>query len=178
MGRQKKSPTPTPNGAGWSLKELLKELWEAAVTLRGWIEPSDYKRYVLPILFLRFHSLRYDRRRVELERRIADPNSDYHPTDTKAAARILNDPDEYQAAGAFVVPEPARWANVAAAARRDDVKLQVDNLLELLETSYPTPLRSLLPRIYADPNLDAENLRGLINLFSKYEFERGQPATS
>jgi type I restriction-modification system DNA methylase subunit len=36
----------------------MKELWEAAVALRGNIEPADYKRYVLPIIFLRFLSLR------------------------------------------------------------------------------------------------------------------------
>src|SRR5579871_6474405 len=117
MGRQKKSPPPTANGTGGSLKELLKELWEAAVRLRGSIEPADYKRYVLPIIFLRFLSLRYDRRRAELEGLVADPASDYHTTDPAAAGRILADPDEYQAAGAFVVSEPARWANLVTAAR-------------------------------------------------------------
>lgn len=90
------------------MKALLKELWEAAVNLRGSIEPADYKRYVLPIIFLRFLSLRYDRRRAELERLIADPGSDYHTTNLKHIAAVLNDPDEYQSAGAFVVPVMAR----------------------------------------------------------------------
>src|SRR5688572_22536133 len=88
---------------------VLDELWEAAVTLRGSIEPADYKRYVLPIIFLRFLSLRYDRRRAELETLIADPTSDYHTTNRKHADAILNSPDEYRAAGAFLVPEEARW---------------------------------------------------------------------
>lgn len=43
--------TETQNG---NITELMKELWQAAVNLRGSIEPSDYKRYVLPIIFLRF----------------------------------------------------------------------------------------------------------------------------
>ena len=60
-------------GSGDGLMQLVKELWQAAVTLRGSIEPADYKRYVLPIIFLRFLSLRYERRRAELERLIADP---------------------------------------------------------------------------------------------------------
>src|SRR5438093_7890865 len=68
---------------------LLKELWQAAVTLRGSIEPADYKRYVLPIIFLRFLSLRYDRRRAELEALVADKKSDYFGD--KGAVR---DPDE------------------------------------------------------------------------------------
>jgi len=179
MGRQKKTqpadvPTDAPsvpNGNGGSLKELLKELWEAAVKLRGSIEPADYKRYVLPIIFLRFLSLRYERRRAELEKLIADPNSDYHTTDAKIAASILKNPDEYQSAGAFIVPESARWSKIVETARADDVKIQVDNVLELLETKYPKQLRGLLPRIYAGSNLDAEDLRGLINLFSKKVFE-------
>ena len=27
---------------------LVRELWQAAVNLRGLVEPADYKRYVLP----------------------------------------------------------------------------------------------------------------------------------
>src|SRR6266849_493430 len=83
---------------------LINELWQAAVNLRGSIEPADYKRYVLPIIFLRFLSLRYERRRAELERLIADPASEYHTTNLQVAADILVDPDEYRRAGAFVIP--------------------------------------------------------------------------
>ena len=49
----------TPKGRQKSLHEsennqaqLKTELWQAAVNLRGSIEPADYKRYVLPIIFL------------------------------------------------------------------------------------------------------------------------------
>src|SRR5687767_15343555 len=88
------------------IQDLLKELWQAAVNLRGSIEPADYKRYVLPIIFLRFLSLRYERRRAELEAAIADPKSDYHTTKPLVAESVLDDPDEYRAAGAFIVPKP------------------------------------------------------------------------
>jgi len=46
--------------------DLFKELWNAAVALRGSIEPADYKRYVLPLIFLRFLSLRYEQRGDEV----------------------------------------------------------------------------------------------------------------
>jgi hypothetical protein len=88
MARRKASSTKAKkaeNGDG--LVALNKELWQAAVTLRGSIEPADYKRYVLPIIFLRFLSLRYEKRRAELERLVADPESD-HYGDTAA----LDDP--------------------------------------------------------------------------------------
>lgn len=75
MARKAKEATKKVNGG---IKELMKELWEAAVQLRGNIEPSDYKRYVLPIIFLRFLSLRYEtrsarqpsRRRLDLKARL------------------------------------------------------------------------------------------------------------
>lgn len=75
------------NGNG--VAALIKELWEAAVTLRGSIEPADYKRYVLPIIFLRFLSMRYEKRREELEKLIADPESDYYTEDAEAAQSTL-----------------------------------------------------------------------------------------
>ena len=66
-----------PNGQNGGIVTLTRELFQAAITLRGSVEPADYKRYVLPIIFLRFLSLRYDRRRAELEALVADKKSDY-----------------------------------------------------------------------------------------------------
>jgi type I restriction enzyme M protein len=154
------------NGENGGIVSLTKELFQAAITLRGSVEPADYKRYVLPIIFLRFLSLRYDRRRLELEALVADKNSDYYGD--KAA---IHDPDEYRRVGAFVIPEAARWENLRKAAQADDIKVKLDDVLESLETQYPDKLKGLLPRIYAGSNLDAVSVRGLINLFSKDIFE-------
>lgn len=155
-----------------ALQQLMRELWQAAVQLRGSIEPADYKRYVLPIIFLRFLSLRFERRREELERLLADPKSDYFTKDAKARARILADADEYRSAGAFIVPEKARWSFILQHAQADTIKSILDDALELLEKTYPDKLRGLLPRIYAGSNLDREGVTGLINLFSKDIFKQ------
>ncbi len=157
-GRKSKNGEAKPGG----MSDLMKELWEAAVTMRGSIEPSDYKRYVLPIVFLRFLSLRFERRRAQLEALVNDPASDYHGDQA-----VLEDPDEYRAGGAFVVPEDARWANIVKKAQADDIKVKLDDVLELLERTYPDKLRGLLPRIYAGSNMEPGDLRGLINLFAK-----------
>jgi type I restriction enzyme M protein len=153
--------------------DLLKELWEAAVRLRGSIEPADYKRYVLPIIFLRFLSLRYEERRAELERLLDDPDSDYYTTNPADRAAVLEDPDEYRSRGAFVVSPEARWDAIVEAARRDDLKSHLDDVLQAVEDAYPDKLRGLLPRIYAGSNLDTEDLRGLINIFSRSVFSQG-----
>jgi len=154
------------DGQNGGIVSLTKELFQAAITLRGSVEPADYKRYVLPIIFLRFLSLRYDRRRAELEALVADKKSDYFG-DKKA----IHDPDEYRRVGAFVIPEAARWENLRKAAQADDIKVKLDDVLESLESKYPDKLKGLLPRIYSGSNLDAVSVRGLINLFSKDIFE-------
>jgi len=158
-----KSRPPVPNG----VTSVIKELWQAAVNLRGSIEPADYKRFVLPIIFLRFLSLRYEKRHQELARLIRDPQSEYFGYND-----ALTDPDEYLSAGAFVLPEDARWDNIVKIARADDIKIRLDNILELLEKTYPDRLRGLLPRIYANSNLDRESVANLINLFSRETFSQ------
>lgn len=55
-------------------------------------------------------------------------------------------------------------------AQADDLKIRLDNILDLLEKTYPVQLRGLLPRIYAGSNMDRDNLAGLINLFSRDSF--------
>jgi type I restriction enzyme M protein len=167
MPPRKKKAEQTTNGNGSGISELTKELWQAAVKLRGSIEPADYKRYVLPIIFLRFLSLRYEKRRAELVCMTSEPNSDYY-----GDQGVINDPDEYRAAGAFIIPEEARWENILKQAQADDIKVRLDNILELLEKTYPDKLRGLLPRIYAGSNLERESVTGLINLFSKDIFRQ------
>jgi type I restriction enzyme M protein len=152
-----------PNG---SVVELTKELWQAAVALRGSIEPADYKRYVLPIIFLRFLSLKYERRRAELEQLLADPASDYH-----GEMGALYDPDEYRKAGSFIVPEIARWPNLVRDAQADDVKKRLDDALKALEDAYPEKLKGLLPPVFAASNMSRENATSLINLFARDIFE-------
>lgn len=159
--RKKESKTPNGNGQA----ALVRELWQAAVNLRGSIEPADYKRYVLPIIFLRFLSLRYERRREELKRLIQDPESEYY-----RLSQVLDDPDEYRSAGAFILPGKARWDHIRERAQADDIKVILDDGLERLEKAYPDKLRGLLPRIYAGSNLGPENVTSLINLFSKEVF--------
>jgi type I restriction enzyme M protein len=173
LARAKKSAKSEPiQSKSNGVAEITKELWQAAVELRGSIEPADYKRYVLPIIFLRFLSLRFERRRAELERLIADPKSDYHTKDAKTANAILEDADEYRAAGAFIVPKKARWDHLLKSAQADDIKVILDDALEALEKAYPDKLRGLLPRVFAGSNLSRENATGLINLFSKDIFKQ------
>src|SRR6476620_6496796 len=85
------------------------ELWETAVTLRGTVSPADYKHYVLPLLFLRYLSLRYEPRRKALQTLLHDPGSDYYTGDPETDADVVCDPTEYEKDNIFVVPTEASW---------------------------------------------------------------------
>lgn len=161
-------PKPT-NGARADIG-FEKDLWEAAVQLRGNIAPSDYKHFVLPLLFLRYLSLKYERRHEQLELALKDPQSDYYTTDPGIAKEVLSDPDEYKRVGIFIVPEKARWDWLVKHAQDDDIAIKLDDAMELLERKY-SELRGVLPRKYAGSNLSRENVSGLINLFSRDSFK-------
>jgi type I restriction enzyme M protein len=161
MSKKKLNSSP----GATSVQELLNQLYQAAGKLRGSIEPSDYKRYVLPLIFLRFLSMRYERRLAELESFVNDPNSEYFQQ-----TGITEDHDEYRRVGVFILPEEARWDSIVKISRADDIKIRLDNILDLLEKTYPD-LRGLLPKIYAGSNMDRENLSNLIQLFSKDVFK-------
>ncbi len=170
-GKGKRKPK-AKEAVGNGVMALVKELWQAAVSLRDSIEPADYKRYVLPLIFLRFLSLRYRRRRADLERRVNEPGDELYTRNPKIIRAILNDDDEYRSVGAFRVPEKASWEYLRTRARADNIKVILDEALELIERTYPKQLKGLLPPIYAGSNLDKESVAGLINLFSKDVFEQ------
>jgi type I restriction enzyme M protein len=169
-GKSKAKPKAKSKPKQNGITGLLNELFQSAITMRGSIEPSDYKRYVLPLIFLRFLSLKYEKRRHELETLLADPASDYYTNNPDVRDDILNDPDEYTKVGAMMVPNEARWEAIVGIAQANDIKLRLDTILENLETSFPK-LKGLLPKIYAGSNMTPEDLGSLINLFSKDVFK-------
>jgi len=148
-----------------------KELWETAVRLRGTVAPAEYKSYVLPLLFMRYLSLRYEQRYVQLEMALKEPRSPYYTGDPDMDAVILNDPVEYEKHNIFIVPDEAQWDYIRRHARADDIKIRLDKAMRLLEESHPK-LNGLLPPIYARSNLTVDQIAGLINLFSKDIFNR------
>jgi type I restriction enzyme M protein len=86
------------------------ELWQTAVSLRGTVAPAEYKNYVLPLLFMRYLSLRYEQRYTQLTMELKEPRSSYYTGDAEMDEVILNDPAEYASQNVFIVPEEAKWS--------------------------------------------------------------------
>ncbi len=79
-------------------------LFEAANKLRGSVESAEYKHLVLGLVFLKYVSDSFVRRRQELDRLSHDESSDYFVETDGERDELLEDRDEYTAVNVFWVP--------------------------------------------------------------------------
>lgn len=149
--------------------EYTKDLFEAANRMRGSIAPAEYKNIVLPLIFLRYLSLRYEKRRKELESMVRDPKSDWYTQDSAMQEIIMSDEDQYRSEQVYVIPDEARWSYIVEHAKQPNIKEILDNAMKRIEEENKD-LEGVLPRIYQASNLPAENLGELIHIFSRSAF--------
>ena len=153
-------------------------LFKAADLLRGSVDSAEYKHLVLGLIFLKYVSESFERRRAALEAELSDPNSELFAEDPDERREILEDRDEYVAESVFFVPEGARWSRADSdpdrqglmqAASRPDIGERIDRALELIERENEQ-LRGVLPRIYARAPLSAERLGKLVETIGRIGF--------
>lgn len=153
--------------------DFQKDLFDAATRMRGSITPSDYKHFVLPLIFLRYVSLRFDKRRAQVEEMVNDTDNIWYSDDEEVRENILNDPDQYRSENVFMVPIEARWSYIVEKANDSNIKGILDNAMKLIEQENPE-LEGILPRIFQGSNLPTENVSGLIEIFSRDVFSARQ----
>ena len=78
----------------------------------------------------------------------------------------LEDRDEYTAANIFWVPQEARWAFLQGKAKQPTIGKLIDEAMVAIEPDNPSP-KSVLPKDYARPALDKQQLGELIDLIAK-----------
>ena len=151
------------------MNELKDTLWKAADKLRGSMDASQYKDIILGLVFLKFVSDAYDERRRKIH---ADLSGEGY--DEEQIESLIDDPEEYQGYGVFVVPERARWGHLAEHAKGTtdtNIGTLVDEAMDLVMTSNPA-LQGTLPRIFNRDNVDQRRLGELIDLFNSARFSR------
>jgi len=104
------SNADSPNGAA---------LFEAANTLRGSVESSEYI-LVLGLLFLKYISDSFKLPRAELNAELSNPSGGSHVEDPDERAAIVEDRDEYVSHNATWVPDGARAASNRMTAPRSN----------------------------------------------------------
>jgi type I restriction enzyme M protein len=89
--------------------DFEKDLWDAANELRGAVSENNYKNYILPLVFLKHLSERYEVVQEEIKILLEDPKSDYYTNDEAEVKYVMEDPDEYRSRNTFKIPQTASW---------------------------------------------------------------------
>jgi type I restriction enzyme M protein len=131
---------------------LEKQLWKTADKLRKNIDAAEYKHVVLGLIFLRYISDAFE----DLYNRLKGGKGEYAGADPE-------DKDEYKAENVFFVPAKARWKHLQAKAKLPEIGKVVDEAMDAIEKDNPS-LKDVLPKVFAQGNLDPANLGGLIDL--------------
>ena len=152
--------------------DFEKELWAAADKLRGNIDVSEYKNIVLGLLFLKYISDSFYKRREELEALTRDSkNEDFYVKDDKARAQILETKDFYTSVGVFYVPENSRWEYLQTKTMSSEIAQVLDHAMDLIEQDNRAQLEGVLPKVYTKTTLDQTVLGELVNIFSRISFD-------
>jgi type I restriction enzyme M protein len=140
------------------IKNLEKELWEAADELRGnsKLTAGEYKDPLLGLVLLRFAQNRYEDAKIQVEENLSiNPRTGQKREATK---------DDYAAAGAIKLPERAKYDYLANLPESEDIAEAINNAMKLIEAEY-TDLAGILPKSYQE--FDEQLLQNLVRVFNK-----------
>ncbi|WP_282783256.1 type I restriction-modification system subunit M, partial [Phaeodactylibacter xiamenensis] len=140
------------------IKELERELWEAADDLRAnsKLTASEYKDPLLGLVLLRFAQNRYEEAKVQIEENL--------PVNPRTGERREATKDDYQGAGALMLPEKAKYDYLADLPEGQNTAEAINEAMKTIEQEYPD-LSGILPKNYQ--TLDEKLLRSLIRIFNK-----------
>lgn len=140
------------------IREIEKTLWAAADKLRSNMDAAEYKHVVLGLIFLKYISDAFD----ELHEKLVGGQGEF-------AGANPEDPDEYLAYNVFYVPEKARWGYLQANAKQPTIGILIDKAMDEIEKINEN-LKGILPKNYADPDLDKPRLGELLDLIGNIGF--------
>ncbi|WP_281632490.1 type I restriction-modification system subunit M [Flavobacterium luteolum] len=146
-----------------------QELWKAANELRGAVAENQYKDYILPLIFLKHISERYEIRKEELLHLVQDKTSGYYTQNQDEINYVLEDTDEYISRNIYIIPKEASWEYLKDNAEQDNIKVIIDDAFDILDSTlaeFRPDLKGILPRLFVKSQLSPRQVGGLINLLS------------
>ena len=132
-----------------------KKIWDAACVLWGHIPAAEYRKVIVGLIFLRYVSSAFEKRYNQL---VAEGDG------------FEDEPDAYMEENIFFVPEKARWSVIASAAHTPEIGTVIDNAMMAIESDNKT-LKNVLPKNYANPDLDKRVLGDVVDIFTNMDIE-------
>lgn len=131
------------------------KLWDAACLLWGHIPATEYRNVITGLIFLRYISNAFDKKYNEL---VAEGDG------------FEDDRDAYEEDNIFFVPAEARWSVISDAAHTPEIGKVIDNAMRAIESENKS-LKNVLPKNYAQEDLDKNILGDVVDLFSNIDMD-------
>lgn len=136
-------------------KSLEETLWDAANKLRGSVESSEYKHIVLSLIFLKFISDTFERRKLEL----IDAGQEKYVDLVQA----------YTKENVFYLPTESRWSFIQKNAKQEDIALKIDTALSTIENNNKALQGALPDNYFSRLGLDVSKLSALIDVINNID---------
>jgi len=136
-------------------KSFEETLWDSANKLRGKVESSEYKHVVLGLIFLKFASDKFEKRRQEL---IGDGKEKY-----------IEMVEFYTMQNVFYLSDKSRWSYLKKNAKQDDIALKIDSALATAEKENPSLKGALPDNYYSRLDLDVSKLSSLLDTINNID---------
>src|SRR6056297_1037458 len=136
-------------------KSIEESLWDSANKLRGTVESSEYKHVVLSLIFLKFASDKFQKRKEEL---IDDGKEDY-----------IEMKEFYNMKNVFFLPEKSRWEYIKRNSKQDDIPLKIDTALNTVEKNNPALKGALPDNYFTRLNMKGSKLAALIDTINNID---------
>ena len=136
-------------------KSIEESLWQACDKLRGSVEPSEYKHVVLGLIFLKFTSDKFEKRRKEL---IEEGKEKY-----------VEMKDFYTMKNVFFLDPISRWSYISKNAKQDDIAIKIDTALHTIEKNNPSLQGALPDNYFSRLGLDKAKLASLLDKINEID---------
>ena len=133
-------------------KSIEQTLWNAAIKLRGKVEPAEYKHVVLSMIFLKYANDRFAEHREQM---VANGQSAF-----------LEMMPFYTKDNVFYIPECARWDFIMENAKQQDIAIKIDTALHEIEAKNPSLAGALPDNYYSRLHMEPSGLSSLLDLIN------------
>lgn len=155
MAKNKTVNSPARKTKAGKQKSFEETLWDSANKLRGKVESSEYKHVVLGLIFLKFASDKFEKRKQEL----IDEGKDQY----------IDMVEFYTMKNVFYLPEKSRWSYLKKNAKQDDIALKIDTALATVEKENPVLKGALPDNYYSRLDLDVSKLSSLLDTINNID---------